>query len=240
MILISFVKFARSTIQIILYFAFALSVLCLESCGITSSRPDFGEAYWRMVAFYEKGKEADGYGAYTYVLFSANTEGNRTFLRTLLRGTDTEKSAPKDRSLKTFNTFLVPIVGGRIKEAYLKSAKANVGDKELRNDVGVTISALYDYSLARSTLRNSCDMHKNVILAKDCSGDGPFLVVYSVPIWSKGASPRYIINLSSVSSRTYGKIINDFTSPETASELENNIADIIHWFAESVEGIALK
>ena len=193
--------------------------------------------YIRAAGFFTRSQnEAAGYGAYTYVVFPNRTERSGVFLRTLLSGTDVHRNNSGPALLhNNYNIFYMPIETSQLKAAYklADTVGKTMGDEQ--SSALEQLERIYDRQLAREILRTACNPPSQNGGPLRCDGNGPFLVIYPQPRWTEAATPTRVLDLSGYSEHSFGRIITEFTRPQSAREWHIALLDMLTWAVKAAE-----
>jgi hypothetical protein len=157
----------------------------------------------------EFGKEAEGYGLYSYAILPMYSERATQFLGELFRSVPSIKdtSARPDQ----LNIFYVPLLKEKEVE-YSKLLESRGGDPtKLAAEYG---QSFYDYRMARALLNHVCNPPDDS-LRDLCSGGlsgGPYLLTYAAPASQMEPLPPpfLFVDLSLVEARGFAELLDAF------------------------------
>jgi hypothetical protein len=157
----------------------------------------------------ELGKEQPGYGLYSYIILSSNSDRSSALLSEVFKSIPSIQgtAAPK----KQTNILYIPIMKEKVTD-FTNKAKTLGGDNQ---KLGAEYaSSFYDYKMARGLLNHVCNPPGDT-MRELCAGDmarGPYIFAYGSPASTLEPvpAPYLFLDLSDVDPRAYGEFISAF------------------------------
>jgi hypothetical protein len=201
----------------------------------------------------ELGKEARGYGLYSYAILPSETKRGEIFLAELFKQVPSTSKFDLDRS--QLNIFYVPTKRGSERDlATLTQASGPNWEK-----VGAEYSrSFYDYGMARALLDHFCQPSADAG-SQSCNGSlshGPYIFTYASPTSVMNPAPQpFLVDLSDIHEQAFAELIDAFmtqvkrdditdrakirtlrlailnvalTAADWVSPVEKALADIVH------------
>jgi hypothetical protein len=173
----------------------------------TSARPRILETGYSHLA--ELGKEADGYGLYSYVILPSDDNRASLFLSEVFK----EIPSIGDTSAKPaqLNILYVPL--RKDKEADF-AAMLRAPNRDAAKLGAEYTKSFYDYKIARALLDHVCNPPDPSVLEL-CNGDlsrGPYIFTYASPASKiEPVPPPFLfVDLSDVHERAFGELLAAF------------------------------
>jgi len=157
----------------------------------------------------ERGKEAGGYGLYSYALVVSDSSRSAAFLAELFRSTpsihDTAASPAQT------NIFYVPLQKDKLID-FAAEARLSGGDPARLGEI--VSKSLYDHRMARALIDQICNPPAES-MRRLCQSDlsrGPYIFTYAAPATNlHSVPPPYLfVDLSDVHHHAFGELLSAF------------------------------
>ena len=173
----------------------------------TRARPRILETGYSHLA--ELGKEADGYGLYSYAILPSDSNRAARFLGEVFR--EIPSIGNTSAQPAQANIFYIPL--RKDKEADFMAMLQRPGRDAVRLGAEYTKS-FYDYRMARALLNHVCNPPDPSVLDL-CNGDlsrGPYIFTYASPASKiEPVPPPFLfVDLSDVHERAFGELLAAF------------------------------
>lgn len=212
------------------------------------------------------GKEAAGYGLYSYALVAAASPRSAAFLGEILKSISSidDTAAARDQ----VNIFYIPTKNGKV--ADLAALVELSQDDQTKLAVRYS-EAMYDYKMARALLNHLCNPPGKVMTSfcKSPMSGGPYILAEARPISSlEPVPPPFLfVDLSDINPRAYPELISAFravvkqedvtddaklhslrlkvlnlvlTAADWTTKVKRSVVDIVHPFDSLPDGQAFR
>jgi hypothetical protein len=172
-----------------------------------SGRPQIVDTRYGLLS--ELGKEAAGYGLYSYAILPSETKRGEIFLTKLFEEVASIGTYDSDR-LK-LNIVYIPAKRDReIDFATLRDASGTTPEKMAAE----TSRSFYDYGMARALLDHVCNSSDDDI-RRTCRGGlsrGPYIFTYASPASTMSLMPPpfLFVDLSDIHEQAFGEFVDAF------------------------------